>query len=76
MISRKSSVLCQSCSWGIRSAKSFVIEPRSTVFTQTFSRVSANLISSSLSSSFPLYFRPLDHAKIDAIGFVDVCFPS
>ena len=37
----------------INIARSFVIEPLSTVSTQTFSKVEANLISSSLLSNFP-----------------------
>ena len=56
-------------------ARSFVIDPLSTVSTQTFSKVEANLISSSLLSSLPLWARPLVQAKIEAIGLVEVSLP-
>jgi len=56
-------------------ARSLVIEPFSTTFIQTFSKVFANFFKSSLPSSFPLCYRPLAHAKIEAMGFVEVSLP-
>jgi len=45
-------------------ARSFVIDPLSTVSTQTFSKVEANLINSSLLSNLPLWASPLVQARI------------
>jgi len=59
----------------INIARSFVIEPLSTHSIQIFSKILAKLINSSLLSNLPLCDNPLAHAKIDAIGFVDVSFP-
>ena len=49
--------------------------PASTVETQTFSSVSANLTTSGVLSNLPRYLRPCVHAKIDAIGLVEVSLP-
>ncbi|MEY4846668.1 MAG: hypothetical protein RJA54_541 [Pseudomonadota bacterium] len=49
--------------------------PFSTLATQTFSKVLENFINSLLPSNLPLCASPLVHAKIEAIGFVDVCLP-
>ena len=57
--------------WTI-AAKSFVIFPLSTVSMQTRSSVWQKLTSSLLLSRFPRCSRPRVHAKIDAIGFVEV----
>ena len=59
----------------IESVENGSMEPFSTLSIQTFSIVFANLISSSLPSSFPLWANPLVHAKIEAIGFVEVSLP-
>ena len=45
------------------------------VATQIFSRSSANVTTSGVLSNAPRYLRPCVHAKIDAIGFVDVGLP-
>jgi len=50
--------------------------PDSTVSIQTRSNERQKSIRSWLLSSFPLNAKPLVQAKIDAIGFVDVCFPA
>jgi len=57
------------------SAKSLVIEPASTVSTQTFSRVEANFASGALSSSLARCASPRVQAKIEAIELVDVSRP-
>ncbi|GIT35836.1 MAG: hypothetical protein Ct9H300mP5_3050 [Candidatus Pelagibacterales bacterium] len=49
-------------------ARSFVIDPLSTVLMQTFSKVDEKLVSSSLLSKSPLCFKPLAQAKMEAIG--------
>ena len=59
----------------MRSARSLVILPLSTVSTQTFSSVSANFTTSGVPSNLPRYLRPRVQAKIDAIGLVEVGLP-
>ena len=56
-------------------AKSLVIDPDSTVWMQVFSKCFTNLFKSSLLSNFALWYKPLAHANIDAIGFVEVSLP-
>ena len=56
-------------------ARSFVILPFSIVLIQTFSKIEQKLINSWLPSSFPRCSKPLDQAKIEAIGFVEVLLP-
>ena len=58
------------------SARSLVIFPLSTVSTQTRSRVSANSVTSGVSSIRPRAARPRVQAKIEAIGLVEVGLPS
>jgi len=56
-------------------AKSFVINPSSTVLITTASNVLHQLSNSLLLSNLALCKNPLVHAKILAIEFVDVSFP-
>ena len=56
-------------------AKSFVITPDSTVSMQTSSNFLQKTIRSLLLSNLPLNSKPLVHAKIEAIGLVEVFFP-
>jgi len=56
-------------------AKSFVMNPASTVSTTTFSNVWHHFSRSLLLSSLALCKNPLVHAKIEAIEFVEVSFP-
>jgi len=51
------------------------MNPDSTVSTQTFSRVWANLSSSALPSSLARWESPRVQAKIEAMGLVDVLSP-
>src|SRR4029077_14248605 len=74
-LSRNPSVESHFCSGPTRSARSFVMKPASTVSTQTFSRVEANLASASLSSSLARCARPRVQAKIEAIELVEVGLP-
>src|SRR5207302_997095 len=57
------------------SARSLVMKPASTVSTQTFSSVPANLPRSALLSSLARCARPRVQAKIDAIELVEVSLP-
>src|SRR5207249_9656745 len=59
----------------IRIARSLVILPDSTTSTQTFSSVSANLTTSGVASMRPRNMSPRVHAKIEAIGLVEVGLP-
>src|SRR3546814_8197831 len=59
----------------MRIARSLVIWPFSTVWMQTFSSVSAKRTTSGVSSNLPRYLSPPVHAKMDAIGLVDVALP-
>ena len=71
----KPSVVSQPWVSPTSSARSLVIEPASTVSTQTFSRVSAKWVSSALPSSLARCFRPWVQAKIEAIELVEVDSP-
>src|SRR5687768_7021584 len=70
--SKNCSVVIQLWSGPIRMARSLVIWPCSTVATQTRSSVSANAVTSGVSSVRPRCLRPPVQAKIEAIGLVDV----
>lgn len=59
----------------IQMAKSFVNRPASTVSTHAFSNADANRSKSGVSSNLARCSKPRVHAKIDAIGLVDVDFP-
>jgi len=56
-------------------AKSFVMNPFSTVSITDLSRVSENFLSSSFESSLALCNNPLVQAKMLAIELVEVYFP-
>ena len=56
-------------------AKSLVINPALTDSMTDASRVSANVCRAALLSSLALCNSPLVHAKIEAIGLVDVSLP-
>ena len=56
-------------------ARSFVILPDSTVSIHTSSSLWQNSINSRLLSNLPRKANPRVHAKIDAIGLVDVGLP-
>src|ERR1700687_2117132 len=56
-------------------ARSLVMKPASTVSTQAFSSVSANLPSASLLSSLARCDSPRVQAKIEAIELVEVSLP-
>jgi len=56
-------------------AKSFVIDPFSTVAIQTFSKDLLKSINFWFESNFPRCANPLDQANIEAIGLVEVYFP-
>ena len=79
--SRNSSVYkkCSPCftllPW-IHTARSFVIFPCSTVSIHTASSAFAKSINGWLPSSLPRNAKPLVHAKMDAIGFVEVGLPG
>ena len=60
----------------MQTAKSLVIIPDSTVSIQTRSNSLQKLINASLLSNFHLKAKPLVHAKMDAIGLVDVFLPA
>ena len=74
-LSRKPSVVSHCCSGPTSRARSLVMKPASTVSTQTFSRVAANLASSALSSSLARWARPRVQAKIEAMELVEVDWP-
>lgn len=59
----------------IQIAKSLVNLPLSTQSIQAFSKLLLNSINSGVLSNLPRCSRPLVHANIDAIGFVDVGNP-
>lgn len=56
-------------------AKSFVMDPDSIVEMHVDSRASQNFRRGSLLSSFARWSSPLVHAKIEAMGLVEVSFP-
>jgi len=58
-----------------RIARSFVMNPFSTVSMITLSRVSQNTLRALLLSNLALASNPYDHANIDAIELVDVSCP-
>ena len=74
-LSIKAWVVKYFCSLPTRRAKSLVMSPASTVWTQAFSSVSAKAIKSSLPSNLPRYFKTLGPRKIEAIGLVEVSLP-
>jgi CRP-like cAMP-binding protein len=74
-LSRKPVVESHFWSAPTSSARSLVIEPASTVSTQTLSRVVANFASAALLSSLARWARPRVQAKIDAIELVEVSLP-
>ena len=69
-------MVCQGAVLEIKSARSLVILPDSTVSIQTRSRVAQNLANSALSSNFARWAKPWVQAKIEAIGFVEVALPA
>ena len=72
---KNSSVARKGWSGRINIARSFVILPDSTTSTQTFSNVSANLITSGVPSMRPRNISPRVQAKIEAMGLVEVGLP-
>src|SRR5450755_4084262 len=74
-LSRKAVVESHFWSAPISSARSLVMSPASTVSTQTFSSVCANLASSALPSSLARWESPRVQAKIEAIELVEVSRP-
>src|SRR5690606_805484 len=75
ILSRKPVVDSQGWSAPMRSARSLVIWPDSTVWMQTASSVSAKRFRSALLSSLARWARPRVQAKIEAIELVEVSSP-
>jgi len=57
-------------------ARSLVMKPASIVSMQEASSAAANLASASFLSSLARHAKARVHAKMDAIGFVDVSLPA
>ena len=68
----KPSVSSQGWSGPMSMARSLVICPPSTVEMMTFSKVSAKCLTSGVLSRSARCFRPPVHAKMEAIGLVEV----
>src|SRR5581483_708530 len=74
-LSRKPVVESHFWSAPTSSARSLVMKPDSTVSTQTFSSVAANLASAVLPSSLARWASPRVQAKIEAMELVEVSLP-
>src|SRR6185437_10521424 len=74
-LARNGLVVSHGVSGPIRIARSLVMKPPCTASRHTFSSVAAKCSTSGVLSNLPRYCRPRVHAKIDAIGLVEVSLP-